>query len=378
MSDALLADPADYGVSLRTGFVPDTDPLVAMPAAFAPVEEIAAALPGLLRKGSVRRAIRAMPEPDSSLATTLHEQERLFLALSILTNAWVWGGDEPDLRVPANLARPVSALARALGRQPIASYASLACWNWRRIDADEPPSADNAELLLRFLGGVDESWFFVIPLGIELAGAAALAPLLEAVRAAAAEDETAAETALARAADRIPAINTTLVRIREWCAPQSFFTRILPWLAGWPAPGAIYEGVSEAPLLLAAGSAAQSALIPAFDAALGIAHSGTAAAFLADMRRYMPAGHRAFLADLAATSRLRHFVVASARPGLSAAYDEIVAQLDMFRRRHMGLVMDYVVQPSGAGATAGSGDTNVTGLLRDTRVDTASARLGGS
>ena len=129
-------------------------------------------------------------------------------------------------------------------------------------------------------------------------------------------------------------------------------------------------------MVLAGGSAGQSALIQAFDVALGIRHSGVAGAFLSDMRRYMPALHRAFLSDLGAVSKIREMAMASERPALRAAYDTVIAGLDQFRRRHMGLAMDYVVKPSGEAATLGTGGTEFTEFLRDARLETARKKLG--
>ncbi len=371
-----LRDLADYQVSRITGFVPEVDPLVAMPDAFAEVGAIADDLPGLMRWERVRDRIRKMAEPDIALATDQHMQERLFLALSVLTNAWVWQGNTPDLDVPPQLARPVCTLAETLGRQPIVSHASMSLWNWRRIDPQAPVSVENAELLVRFLGGADETWFFTSALGVELAGASAVGDLADAARASAKGDAAATEAHLGAVADRMEPINAALERVRDWCDPHVFYLRVRPFLAGWPAPGAVYHGVSDDPVTLAGGSAGQSALIQAFDAAMGVTHAGVAGAFLSDMRRYMPALHRQFLRDLGAVSKIRELAIASDRPALREAYDTVIAGLDQFRRRHMGLAMDYVVKPSGEAATLGTGGTEFTEFLRDARLETARQKLG--
>jgi indoleamine 2,3-dioxygenase len=371
-----LDELAAYDVSPRSGFVPEVDPLTNMPEAFAGVERIAVELPGLLRGRRVRDWITGMSEPDIGLAATPHERERLFLALCVLTNAWVWGGPEPDLAIPPQLARPVSALARQLGRQPIVHHASMCLWNWRRIDPDAPVSADNTDLILRFLGGTDETWFFTSTLDVELAGAAPLNELVLAARASSRDDADQAERHLAAAATAMPAINLALERVRDWCDPYVFYTRTRPYFTGWPEPGAVYRGVSDQPLMLAGGSAGQSALIQAFDAALGIVHQGPTGNFLAEMRRYMPEKHRRFLSDLGRTSRLRKMAEAATSPAFRDAFNVLIAELDQFRRRHMGLAMDYVVKPSGGAASLGTGGTDFTVFLREARLGTARSKLG--
>lgn len=368
---------ADYAVDPSRGFVPAEDPLAAMPAPFAAWESVAQDLSGLVRMRRVRRAIRSLPPIDLALAATTAERERLFLTLSVLTNAWVWGDGAPDLRIPAHLAVPVSQLAAMLGRKPLVSHASMTLQNWRRIDPSEPVSADNSALLVGVLGGVDETWFFTSTLGVELVGAPLIAASFDAVNAAGRDDVGGLTEALTRLADGLPAVVVALDRMREWCDPHVFYHRVRPYLAGWPAPGAVYEGVSEEPNMLAGGSAGQSSLIQTFDAALGVRHEGKAAAFLSDMRNYMPTLHRQFVVDLAAKSRVRALVQRVGQPSLVEAYDAAVSHLDVFRRRHIGLSVDYILKPSGQSASIGTGGTHFVDLLREARVGTARSVVGG-
>lgn len=370
-----LADLESYEVSPTTGFVPDTDPLIDLPEAFAPLADVADDLPGLLRWKRVRRAVEAMPEVDVSAAVTRHEQERVLLVLTTLANAWVWSDPDSDLRMPAQLARPLWQLARTLGRQPIVHHASMCLWNWRRIDPTEPVSADNSELLQTVMGGTDETWFFTATLGVELAGAPVLAALHDAANASANDDLDALDRHLTDVADTMPSLTAALARMREWCDPHIFYHRLRPFLAGWPDPGVVYEGVSPDPVMLAGGSAGQSSLVQALDAGLGIVHGPTAGPFLDHMRDYMPPAHRGYLADLAATSRIRHVADTAGLTGLTEAYNAAVGELELFRRRHMALAMEYVVAPSGDAERTGTGGTDFAVFLREARTDTAAGRL---
>ncbi len=367
---------ADYGISATTGFVPEADPLITAPDWFAAWDDAAQDLAALIRMRRVRQAIRALPPIDVGRLATPAEQERVFLALSVLTNAWVWGDVEPDFHIPANIAGPVCQLAAVLGRKPLVSHASMTLQNWRRVDRGSPVSADNASLLLGFLGGSDETWFFTATLGIEILGAPLIAASADAVRHADAGDLAGLTRALSQLAEGLPTLIVALERMREWCDPYIFFHRIRPFLAGWPAPGAVYEGVSPNPVVLAGGSAGQSSLIQTFDAALGIRHEGHAAVFLREMRNYMPTRHRAFVQDLAAASQVRQRVAGAGHAELRAAYDSAVEQLDIFRRRHIGLSVDYILKPSGQMASLGTGGTSFVDLLREARVGTAKSAVG--
>jgi indoleamine 2,3-dioxygenase len=83
---------------------------------------------------------------------------------------------------------------------------------------------------------------------------------------------------------------------------------------------------------------AQSAIIPAFDAFLGVAHEmDSMREYLLEMRRYMPQPHVAFIERLEALAPSVRAVVleaAEAEEGSAAvvdAYDNAVAALARFR-----------------------------------------------
>ncbi|MEZ5378063.1 MAG: hypothetical protein R2733_16260 [Acidimicrobiales bacterium] len=373
-SGSPLRPLADYAIGTTSGFVPVRDPLVDMPEAFAAVEDVVQTLAPLIRAGRVRAAIRSLPQVDPSLANDDRERERLFLALTVLTNAWVWSDGEPDLTVPANLAVPVCALAEQLGREPIVSHASMALQNWRRVHVDEPLSADNAELLVGFHGGTDETWFFTATLGVELAAAPIIADLHAAANAAANHDHGELLGRLVSTANAMLTLNVALERMREWCDPHFFYGRLRPFLAGWPEPGVVYEGVDPTPRILAGGSAGQSSVIQALDAALGVTHQGVAGTFLGAMRRYMPPPHRRFIVDLEQRSPLRAIATSGDAPDVTAAYDAIVSELDSFRQRHIRLSVDYIRKPSNDADLVGTGGSDFVELLRDARTDTLGAR----
>ena len=64
----------------------------------------------------------------------------------------------------------LGALASALGRVPILTHSTTVLSNWRRLDPAGPVALPNLDVAVRILGGVDERWFFLATLGVELAG----------------------------------------------------------------------------------------------------------------------------------------------------------------------------------------------------------------
>lgn len=371
-----LAELAAYGIDEVTGFVPRDEPLRRLPQAFDAWEDIVPDISGLVRTRGLRSRLESLPLLETSALADEQSRERAMLILTVFANGWVWGGSEPNLRIPAPVAVPLCAVAERLDRPPLVHYASMLLRNWRKLDAARPVSADNARMQIQFLGGVDEDWFFMASLGVELAGAPLLRIIHQTVGATRSRSDRELVVALERVAAGMGPVLAALARMRAWCDPHVFFHRVRPYLAGWPAPGAIYEGVSESPRIHVGGSAGQSSLLQALDAALGIDHGASrAGAYLRDMRRYMPVGHRRFIADVERLAEIRARAMAGS-PELKAAYNEAVEQVDTFRRRHIGLAHDYILKPSGlAAGEKGTGGTDFVDFLRDARNETALSKI---
>ena len=93
----------------------------------------------------------------------------------------------------------------------------------------------------------------------------------------------------------LEAMYQTLARMPEHCDPHVYYRRVRPYIHGWknnPAlpNGLIYEGVfAGTPQQLAGETGAQSTIIPALDAALGVSHrDDPLRPYLLDVRNYMP------------------------------------------------------------------------------------------
>lgn len=361
---------AAHGIDPARGFLPAQDPPTSLPPGFAAWDRLAARMPFLLRAGRFRAEARLVPELSAE-GLEGPAAERAFLLLTGFASAWVFGEAPVEPRLPANLARPLAALAAALDRPAIAAHATLVLHNWVRPDPDRPLGLDNVDTAYDFLGGVDEKWFFLATLGVELAGAPLLVALHEAATRSATPDSDLAAP-LEDAATHLTATIAALEEMRRWCDPHVFYRRVRPFLASWPAPGLVLEGTGLPPQALPGGSAAQSSLLQAVDAALGIRHpSPLTGDFLNGMRRFMPLAHRAFLAELEAASRIRERVQQTGPDSPAArAYDACIAGVAELRRRHMALATDYITKQSGGTDAVGTGGTPFNDFLRAARRET--------
>ena len=370
----------DYQIDPERGFLPTPDPLSQLPPPFAAWDALSAALPTLLLTGRLWTAVSQLPLLDTDQLNDEHELERAMMILSAVGGAYVWGGPEPNLCLPPGLAVPWWRVAERLDRPPITAHASLVLHNWRRLDSERPITPENLALNQPFLGGLDESWFFLLTVAIEAAGAPAIPALLAVQAGIKAAYPTTVIEHLQRVADRLAAMTALLARMPEQCDPYIFFHRVRPFVASWPEPGVVYTGVSEKAKLFAGGSAAQSSLLQAIDAGLGVAHEDEKTRpFLLEMRRYMPPAHRRFVADLAAGPALRPFVQAhqQSHPRLADIYNLCLHKLADFRKLHLEISVRYILhQAPDEAAAKGTGGTSFVPFLSQARKETKEAVIG--
>ena len=373
-----MIDFAHYDVDPVRGFLPAEDPLTELPAEFAAWDQLGAELPYLLLTARLRRAVAKLETPDLSLLTSPAELERAMLILSAAGMAYIWGEEPAANHIPASLAVPWAAIAQRLGRPPIVTHSSIVLNNWRRINAEEVISADNLACIQHFLGGMDEQWFFTATAALEYVGAAALVPLVKAKQESQSEDLRGLEESLEQILLVFKDVNAALLRIYERCDPYIFYYRIRPFLTGWDQNGVLFEGVSETPFKLHGGSAAQSSLIQAFDAGLGIEHLHVETApFLSLMRDYMPPKHRGFLEALSGGDSVYDCVQRhkASSPKLELLFNACIDQLDEFRRAHMEIAVRYILKAAGKGEDGlGTGGTSFVPFLSESRKETKAKR----
>lgn len=364
-----------YQVDPVTGFVPPVPLPRRLPATYAAWDALVPDLSALIRSRRLRDALRDLPELDIQGLVSDGDRERALLLLTHFANAWVWGGDQADLRLPRSIAVPLCALAAKMGRPPIAHYATTTLHNWRLVDPSQPLSVDNARTVIQFLGGVDEDWFFIASMGVELAGAPLIPVMVDAVQASRDGDDERLTQRLTTFRDGMGDVHRAMEHVRTWCHPATYYLRARPFVAGWPKPGVIYEGVSEEPQRHIGGSAGQSSLFQLFDVVLGVQHADhPAGAYLRAVREYMPRAHRALVEDMERETQVRARAL-DASGALRDAYNGAVAEIAAFREAHMKLAHDYVVMPSGAGRDAvGTGGTSLDSFLRAAHRATSDAQ----
>jgi indoleamine 2,3-dioxygenase len=350
----------DYDITPEGGFLAPYDMNgVELPAAFAPVEEAAMNLGGLLTAGRVRPVLDDLPQIDMAghLPGLSDAQRRLLMVrYSFLVQAYVWGSDQPPACLPRNLATSYCALAEAIGQYPLLPYSGYTLDNWARIDPDGDITLENIRVLQNFLGGMDENWFILVHVEIEARAGPALAAIPPLLDAADKGDIKGVRDELAVIRAAWARINPVFDRMPERCDPYIYYNRVRPYIHGWegnPAlpGGLIYEGVEKyggEPQAFRGQTGAQSSIVPTMDALFGIEHErDPLREYLDELHTYRPPGHRRFIEDVGARSKLRALVETSDDRELRHLYDSCLDHIQAFRTRHLEFAAEYINKQAG-------------------------------
>jgi indoleamine 2,3-dioxygenase len=375
-------------VNRDRGFLPVQDPLARLPKAFDAWEEVAQQLPKLLASDQLHHTIKDLPTFPFDEVHGHRELERAMVLLSYLGHAYVWGGVRPETILPARLAVPWYQVAESLGRPPVLSYSSYALHNFFRFNPTREIVCGNIGLIQNFLGGIDEEWFILIHVDIERKAASAITRLPACLDAAKAGQAEELQALLTQVESALHSIHTTMLRMPEHCDPYIYYHRVRPYIHGWknhpdlPA-GLIYEGVSAyggRPQQFRGETGAQSSIVPALDAILGITHEQDALSlYLQEMRTYMPPAHRAFIKSLENRTPVRLFVQRCGRPSLTSAYNACAEAVENFRSLHLEYAAKYIFHQAQTDSknphAVGTGGTPFMQYLKKHRDETGASRL---
>lgn len=351
----------DYGMSRERGYLShyEIDEVV-LPGQFAPIVDAAANLSALLTTGRVRQWLGALPDPQIAEWAESAPEEVVRTAMvhySFLVQAYVWGEPEPPAHLPANLSRPMCAIADRLGQAPLLPYSAYVLDNWYRIDKSGPIDLSNIAMYQNFFGGADENWFVLVHVAIEAEAGVLMDNAARLVGVARERDEAEATRLLKEMDQAWEGIYAHFGRMPEQCDPYIYFHRVRPYIHGWannPAldGGLIYEGMDRyegKPQAFRGQTGSQSSIVPAMDALFQVGHSDDPLkSFLDELHHYRPLQHRRFIEDLAAQSTLRDFVSSTGNRELKDAFNACLEQSARFRTRHLEYAASYINKQAGS------------------------------
>jgi len=185
----------------------------------------------------------------------------------------------------------------------------------------------------------------------------------------------------------------TLRRMPEYCGPYIYYHRVRPYIhSGKNNPavpdGVIYDGVGfyhGKPMQFRGETRAQSGIIPALDAVLGIAQErDELRTYLMEMRDYMPSGHRAFVEAVERQSAIRAFVsgAGAGHKPVVEFYNGCLASVEAFSSIHMEFAASYIFGQAQSACSnpdsVGTGGAPFMPYLKKHRDETAASQISGS
>ena len=380
---------SDFGLSEEFGYMQHTEPVATLPPGNEAWDEMGKNLPKYLMGTNFRQRVKDLPAFKIETLKTDGEIRRAFLILSYIGQAYQWSDNEPAHVLPAVLAKPWYEVGKLVGRPPILSYTSYSIDNWYLLDKKSPIECGNIALLQCFLGGQDEEWFILIHIEIEKKAGKALKAIEDSQKAVAAQDLDALEKALRNLRDGIKAMYDVLARMPERCDPYVYFHRVRPYIFGWKnnpslPNGVVYEGVEEYQgkgQTFRGETGAQSAIVPALDAVLGIVHEQDQLRdYLMEMRQYMPPMHVKFIEAAENGPSVRNFVMACNKESIKKLFNEAVELVADFRALHLEYAGTYIHAQSqktpGNPSAVGTGGTPFMVYLRKHRDETRNQPVG--
>ncbi|XP_029306024.1 indoleamine 2,3-dioxygenase 2-like [Cottoperca gobio] len=393
--EALQADFDAFGISDELGFLLE-EPLTHLPDYYRVWLDMANNLTHLIESRKLRDLVHKMPELSPHLLSNHRELRLAHLALGFISMGYVWqeGQQAPAQVLPKALALPYWLVSRRLGLPAILTYADSVLCNWKLKDPAGNMEMGNMDLIFSFPGGESCRGFFIVSLLVEMAASSGITGALEVMHAMKVSDLIGIQKGLVKVTQSLKKMKETFKLMHNHVDPTAFHGTLRIFVSGWRdnpmlPRGLLYEGVSNEPILLSGGSAAQSSTLQCFDVLLCIQHEDETGAFLTRMREYMPPAHRGLIETLSVCPSLRDFILRHSISDLSQAYNTCVSALVDLRNYHLNIVAKYIILPgikvrttgcpmSGVGTalnTSGAGGSNFMVFLKSVRNATQKALI---
>lgn len=339
----------------RRGFLPEADPVTHFPpdSEFAPLDELGHDLPSLLQDKGFRAFARNLQLPAWSNEPPTPEQlpylRLYYVRLGFFASAYINQVPlPPESTLPKSIAVPLCHACKLLNRPPILSYDGYALFNWKRFQADKPIALGNIDTIQNFVHMYDEHWFILVHVEIEAEAAnilAAIDGMKDALVAGRRGEEI--DKGVAKIAKSVWHQVSVLKRIPEKMDPHLYFKTFRPYIRFFE--NVVYEGVDAAPLSFRGETGAQSSIQPTLVAFLKIPHQASVLTnHLADMRRFMPAEHRALIQEVESLPPVKPLASKD-------VFNDLLEAVAAFREVHFGwadlYIHRHVHDPRGTGGT---------------------------
>ena len=269
-----------------------------------------------------------------------------------------------------SVARPLMQLSRLVGRPPSLTYASYVLANFVGPVPSKNTMPHDLSIAQTPSCTSDEDWFVAVHLSIESAGGQ-IVTAIEEIETALEEDTPerildaiqVVESCLSFAIEVLPAIYERL-------APVTFREEIRPLLYGHDQ--IVFEGVGDGELVTYVGeTGAQSGIIRAIDAILGVSHSDPMKDSMTAFAECAPPLHRSYFQKV---DPIGKSIASKKLPRkISEARQSALKALGEFRRTHLRIVSGYLMPEGKQLSNRGTGGTEFRHWLQNLIDDAESS-----
>ena len=275
--------------------------------------------------------------------------------------------------LPAAVARPLWSLSKYVKRPPSLTYASYVLANFTAPIRKRAPARDLG-IAQTPSGTADEEWFVAVHLSVESAGGEVVNAICDIDKAF----DGGYDRLLLQAINAIESCmvfaSQVMPTVRERLDPIVFRDDIRPLLYGHDQ--ICFQGVENSPAVTYIGeTGAQSGVIRAVDAELGVSHSE---AMIGSMNRFLacaPPVHQQFF-KRAAKLGLR-LATGTWSSDIREARRAALTALAVFRRTHLHVVSEYLAPEGKNLVSLGTGGTNFKAWLQRLIDDAETAASAG-
>lgn len=369
----------DFSLISNQGFLPSKPPLISLPESSElniRLNEIIKNLPILLRDKKLRSVIDQLDLTFHDEMVSLEKDNKKQINIALLTlisiaQGYIWeDNDHPQNKIPSVISKNIYHLCKSQQRYPTLTYSDYVLHNWRLIDNKKEISLDNIEPIVTFTGTKDEAWFIKIHVVIESVCSKAILAATQATQLTRelcknpskknSETDKQLILLLSTIEKSIKDAISVLQKMKDNCDPDYFFYHLRPFLSGWEKvktnsenqsiTGVQLEGINTSDKITTHSykgpSGAQSSIIPALDAFLGIQHeiNGMFRTLL-EFQEYMPKKHSAFI-KLLSKSKISDIAASTESEALKQARKDAIHQVELFRCHHIGLVHQFIFKPA--------------------------------
>jgi indoleamine 2,3-dioxygenase len=277
-----LPNPSDSGISPKVGFLSPHPPARSFKDSYyEPWDSIIPDLSSLIKSGELNKRIQKLPLLSIDRLHDEVEYRRAYVILAFLAHAHVWQNNEaPNENIPSQIAEPFLDVCQHLGMEPVVSYAGLCSWNWQ-IRNGGGMELENLDTIASFTGTRGEAAFYHVPVLVEYHGGHLIHLLIDAIRAASANERTTVLQAFKETSEAIVRMGDQFPKFHSTLDAKMFYHLHRPFMAGGRGMeekglprGMVFQkrDGSEIAHKLVGGSASQSSLFPFLDYALGVHH----------------------------------------------------------------------------------------------------------